>query len=346
MSRYLGVDTSNYTTSLALYDSATGEVWQKKQLLPVKEGELGLRQSDALFHHTARLPGLLQALRRDVPDFQIEAAGVSVRPRSREDSYMPCFLAGKSAAAFAALSAGVSCYETSHQTGHILAALYGANRLDLLSQPEKEEKSKGFLAFHISGGTTDCLYVQPQKDQTILKAEDFSSSLDLKAGQAVDRVGLMLGLRFPCGPELEKLALQIDSASDASSNLKWRKKIRPVLKGRNCSLSGIENQCRRLLELQTPPERIAWFCLLSIEAAVAEMTCTARKELGEIPVLFAGGVMSNTLIRKNLEQKFPGAVFAPPSFSSDNAAGVAIFASYAAKRENAERKKNTEALEI
>ena len=62
MPYYLGIDTSNYTTSCALYNSDTDTVVHRKKLLPVKKGELGLRQSDAVFHHTVQLPELMREL--------------------------------------------------------------------------------------------------------------------------------------------------------------------------------------------------------------------------------------------------------------------------------------------
>ena len=104
MSRYtLGVDTSNYATSLAVFDTAGEVVCAKKRFLPVKPGQLGLRQSDALFHHTTALPEMLHELAQEFDLTRIDAVGVSQKPRPAEGSYMPCFLAGVNAAtAFAA----------------------------------------------------------------------------------------------------------------------------------------------------------------------------------------------------------------------------------------------------
>ena len=223
MGCFLGIDTSNYTTSVALYDSVTGEMKQQKKLLPVAKGNLGLRQSDAVFHHTKQLPDLVEALTSDIV---LTAVGVSVKPRLAEGSYMPCFLCGEGLARSLAAITGAELYRTSHQTGHILAALYSAGRLDLLSRE--------FIAFHVSGGTTDCLICRPD-DENIIDITEAGTSLDLKAGQAVDRAGLMLDLAFPCGPALEELALK--------STKKF--KVKPVIRGTDCSLSGLENKCKR-----------------------------------------------------------------------------------------------------
>lgn len=304
MPDYLGIDTSNYTTSTALFSTETNTCIQSKRLLPVKEGELGLRQSDAVFHHVNQLASLVEAL----PLKNISSVGVSTRPRCIEGSYMPCFLVGEAVAKSICAVSDIPCHQTSHQVGHILAALYSCNMLHLVFRKEP------FLAFHVSGGTTDCLLVAPDENE-VIKIEQISSSLDLKAGQAVDRVGLMLGLKFPCGKELEKLA----SLSYA------RYKIKPTVKDGSCCLSGVENKCRDMLAKGESPCDIALYCLKYIEAAIFEMTKHAISLYGNMPVIYAGGVMSNMIIRESLRSKFD-AYFASPEYSCDNACGVAIYA--------------------
>ena len=305
MTEFLGLDTSNYTTSCAVWDRESGIMRQEKQLLPVKAGEAGLRQSDAVFHHTKQLPELLERLLPE-PLSHLKAIGVSVRPRNAEGSYMPCFLCGQGLAHSIGAVTGARVYETSHQIGHILAALYSAGQLALLAEP--------FLAFHVSGGTTDCLLCEPDKEQ-LLRITQLGTSLDLKAGQAVDRVGLMMGLSFPCGKALEALAVQSDR--------RW--KIRPVLKEGSCCLSGLQNQCQKLLEEGVSHPDVARYCLKAVEETISAMTADALKKTGSLPVVYAGGVMSNQLIRSVLEERF-GAYFAEPAFSCDNAAGTAVYA--------------------
>lgn len=304
MSEYLGIDTSNYTTSAALFDSVSGEMRQLKKLLPVREGERGLRQSDALFHHTRQLPELLEELL----DGKVDAIGVSVRPRNVDGSYMPCFLAGESAARAISAYGNVPLYRTSHQVGHILAALYSCNRLDLVFD------NSPFIAFHVSGGTTDCLLVMPNSED-VIKCEEISTSLDLKAGQAVDRVGVMLGLRFPCGVELEKLAMKSEAVF----------KIKPPMRDGCCSLSGVENICKKMILDGRADCDVALYCLKYIEAAIVAMTESALLKYGELPVVYAGGVMSDKIIRDSILRKF-NACFAEPVYSADNACGTAIFA--------------------
>ena len=140
---YVGIDTSNYTTSCAVCDENGEIVANLKRPLPVREGQRGLRQSDAVFEHVRNLPALLAELSDRLDGYTPLAVGVSVRPRDAEQSYMPCFLSGKSAAYALAAGRGLEVYELSHQNGHIMAALYSAGRLDLL-------QSKRFLAFSMS----------------------------------------------------------------------------------------------------------------------------------------------------------------------------------------------------
>ena len=301
----LGIDTSNYTTSCALYDSLSDTVIQEKQLLPVKEGEKGIRQSDAVFHHTQALPVLIRRIMEKAGEIP-GIIGFSDRPRDAEGSYMPCFLCGEGFARSYAAVTGAEMYTTSHQVGHILAALYSADRLELVKER--------FIAFHVSGGTTDCLLCEPDSE-SIMKITEVGTSIDLKAGQAVDRTGLMLGLHFPCGTELERLAVNADKSF----------KVKPVLKDGSCCLSGVENKCGAMLKSGEKPENIAKYCLDFIAETIIAMTAHAVEKYGELPLVFAGGVMSDVIIRDRIISRFPQASFAEPQFSCDNAAGVAIY---------------------
>ncbi|MGN0632675.1 MAG: peptidase M22 [Oscillospiraceae bacterium] len=302
----LGIDTSNYTCSAAYFNAESRKAVQAKQLLPVKSGEKGIRQSDAVFHHTMLIPEMLGQLSEYIGS--VGAIGVSDRPSCREGSYMPCFMTGLSAAKAMSLAAGIPYFTATHQTGHILAALYSADKLDLINSQQQ------FLAFHVSGGTTDLLLCTPDK-QNVLDIKRIGGSADLKAGQAIDRCGVMLGLDFPCGKALERLAESCDE----------KIKITPSVKGLECSLSGLENKCRKLFDDGADSSYIASFCLNSVAAAIFALTKNALSEYGNLPVLYAGGVMSDKLIADRLKDNFD-AYFASPEFSCDNAVGAAIFA--------------------
>lgn len=299
---YIGFDTSNYTTSVAVFDGEN--MLQEKQLLSVGEGQRGLRQSDAVFQHTVNMPELLNKLECNIES--VEAIGVSTRPRNADGSYMPCFLVGKSTAVCVSRFTGAKLFETSHQVGHILAALYSVGRLNLVQER--------FIAFHVSGGTTEALLVEPDRDK-IIKASVIAQSRDLKAGQAVDRAGVMLGLKFPCGKELDKLSQK--------SGREF--KIKPSMLGLDCSLSGVENKAVKMFENGESAYDISKFVLGSISAAIEEMTSGILNKYGALPLVYAGGVMSNTLIKYNITKKF-NAYFADSAYSCDNACGTAIYA--------------------
>lgn len=305
MSIYLGIDTSNYTTSVCLYDSDNGEVISKRKLLPVKNGELGLRQSDAVFHHVQQLPGLFDEAFGEFSD-RIKAIGVSYAPRTEEGSYMPCFTVGLAAANILSSVLKVPVYRFSHQQGHIAAALYSVDRLDLLYQKH--------IAFHISGGTTEALLVNGEDG--FVTTDIIAKTLDLNAGQLIDRVGVMLGLRFPCGKELEMLALQCEE----------KVKVRPSLKGLDCCLSGGQNIAEKYLKEGKSPAYVARFTMEFISSAIVGMSKSIREKYGNLEFVYAGGVMSDSIIRDELKSLHQ-CVFALPEFSSDNAAGTAVLAS-------------------
>lgn len=306
MPEFLGIDTSNYTTSVAVYVSEEKRIYQAKKLLPVKKGELGLRQSDAVFHHTRQLPEMIEQLFGENTLGRPCSVTASARPRNAEGSYMPCFLCGEGFARSYGAIEHIPVYDTSHQIGHILAALYSADRLDLVSQR--------FIAFHVSGGTTDCLLCEPDR-ANIMNISGIGTSLDLKSGQAIDRVGVMLGLDFPCGRELEKLSEKADKSF----------RVKSVIKGTDCCLSGLENKCRAMMDSGEKSENIARYCLDFVADTVISMTDAAMKLHGKLPLVFAGGVMSDMYIRNLITSEFSETYFAAPEFSCDNAAGVAIY---------------------
>ena len=304
MSTYtLGIDTSNYATSLAVFDTAGEVVCAKKRFLPVKEGQLGLRQSEALFHHTTALPEMLDELAEEFDLTRISAVGVSQKPRPVEGSYMPCFLAGVSAAKAFALAKGIPLVLTTHQQGHAAAALFAAEGEKLFRQK--------VLLFHISGGTTDLLLCDEVKHIATL-----GTSSDLYAGQAVDRVGVKLGFGFPAGVEVSRLAARCDEPIRPKSSVR----------GMQCSFSGLENQCNALLAAGKSPEYVCKYCLLCVADTVVKMTKAAQNEYPGLPVVCAGGVMSSDIIRAWVQQRLPKVYFVPGQYSSDNAIGVSILA--------------------
>ena len=310
--RVLGLDTSNYTTSCAIFDGEGGV--NRGRILDVRAGELGLRQSDALFQHVKRLPELLSALAEETSLEALGAVGASTRPRAVEGSYMPCFLAGASQGQSLARVLDVPFYAFSHQQGHLAAAAWSAGRMDLLDRP--------FLAWHLSGGTTELLRAEPEEGGVAVRAEILGGTTDISAGQLIDRTGVLLGLQFPAGKALDALS------GEADAPLKYR--VRQD--GLHFSLSGMENQVKKLLADGEKPANIARFTIETVTDVILRTTRAAQEAHPGLPVLCSGGVASNRRLREALEEGC-GAVFAQPQYATDNAMGTAILTWRAMERE-------------
>lgn len=299
----LGLDTSNYTTSAAVFDGEGGR--NQGRLLEVRPGELGLRQSDALFQHVKHLPEVVEALLGEGGLGTVQAVGASTCPRAVEGSYMPCFLAGASQGQVLSQVLGVPFYAFSHQQGHLAAAAWSAGRLDLLDRP--------FLAWHLSGGTTELLRVEPGEDRVAVRAEILGGTSDISAGQLIDRTGVLLGLPFPAGKGVEKLSRQAQK----------REYYKVKVNGLTFSLSGMENKVRQMVQRGEEPAEIAWFAQETVCRVVQACTKAAMEAYPGLPVLCSGGVASNGRLKELLRQNC-GALFAQPQFSTDNAMGTAV----------------------
>lgn len=295
----LGFDTSNYTTSIASFDGV--KVENRSRLLDVKMGELGLRQSDAVFAHVKRLPELARELFASRMKDDIHAIGVSTRPRAVDGSYMPCFLAGMSVAETMAAALGVPCYAFSHQQGHIAAALWSAERMDLMEKPH--------LAWHLSGGTTELLLVEPEHRN--VRATVIGGSSDISAGQIVDRTGKLLSLQFPSGKIIDQLSAQVDKPEY------FKVKTNRF----TFSLSGLENKIKDYSEHHAPEESAA-YAMASVCDVIVRTTKDAVKQYPDLPIVFSGGVASNSMLRGRCSEL--DCIFAQPALSTDNAAGIAV----------------------
>ncbi len=298
----IGFDTSNYTTSIAAFDGQDG--MNCSQLLPVKAGELGLRQSDAVFHHTKSLPVLSGRLFSHTRMEPIRAIGVSTRPRAVEGSYMPCFMVGYSHSKLLSDLLNVPLVEVSHQQGHVAASLWSAERMDLMDRPH--------LAWHLSGGTTELLLVEPEGKN--VKCTRIGGTTDISAGQLIDRTGVMLGLPFPAGKHLDAL----------SREAQGREVFRVKCTEMEFSLSGVQNKVEQFYQKEQDPAETAAYALRCVCYAVRKATENALKAYPGLEVVFSGGVASNAMLREMMVDLNP--VFCPPQYSTDNAMGVAVLA--------------------
>ena len=296
----IGFDTSNYTTSIAYFDGHDG--LNCSQLLPVRPGQLGLRQSDALFAHIKSLPELSGRLFSRIPQAPIAAVGVSTRPRAVEGSYMPCFLAGISQAKLLSSAMQIPVFEFSHQQGHVAASLWSAGRMDLMDQPH--------LAWHLSGGTTELLLVEPEHKN--VRCTKIGGTTDISAGQLIDRTGQLLQLPFPSGKHLDALSQQ------GSGTALFKVKC----PGTEFSLSGVQNKVESFWAGHQDPAETALYTLRCVSYAVAAATANALKLYPGMCVVFSGGVASNSLLREQMRPFDP--VFSPPQYATDNAMGIAV----------------------
>ena len=367
---YLGIDTSCYTTSVALMDEAGQLLGEARQILSVKPGRCGLQQSEMVFQHTRNLPRLMEeavgqvlgsvktgdgstangvAVEEDgtanasglaglaSAGYELAAIGVSGYPRPLENSYMPAFLAGLSVARSLAAVTGVRLEIISHQENHLEAGLWSAGGPDV----------DRFLLLHASGGTTDVLLAERQQNGRY-RITEVGGSMDLHAGQFVDRIGVALGLQFPTGPALEALAEKalartaevsasvseqsVASVSEAGAGAAPMVELPVSVRKLQVSLSGPCTAALRKLEAGAEPAALA----LGVEHALAETFArvlrNGAQEYRVRDVLLVGGVGSNNYIRQHVERKlaklrYPVRLWVPEGrFSCDNATGCAAFA--------------------
>ena len=302
---YLGLDTSNYKTSAGLYCPEDGTFRACGKLLEVPLGTLGLRQSDALFQHIKQLPEQVRAACHEL-DGQICGIGYSAKPRDLEDSYMPCFLAGQCVAECMGAALNVPVYDFSHQQGHLAAAAFSVGKAGLLEKP--------FLAWHLSGGTTELLLVEPSEDR-IIRAEILGGSTDISAGQLIDRAGVALDMPFPAGPYVEQAALQAEKKDF----------FRVKVQGCSFSFSGVQNQFEARIKAGESREDVCRFVLLTVAETILKATKNARKN-EPLPVLISGGVSVCSLVQ-DVFAKEKDLWFAQKGLGGDNAVGTAILAS-------------------
>lgn len=304
----IGVDTSNYTTSAAAVLEDGTLLANVKRLLPVAAGERGLRQSDAVFAHVKAMPDIISELTQRLTEYSSElslaAVGYSSAPREVEGSYMPCFLVGDAIAKSIASDRALPVFSSSHQAGHIMAALYSASAVRLMNER--------FAAFHVSGGTTELTLVTPDTER-ILSVQKLGGTRDLNAGQLIDRVGVAMGETFPAGRALDSLALSYNGKVDHMS---------VCIDGFECNLSGAENKTRKIYEESGDRARTAAFVFDFVARTLCRLSGNLRDSYPDIPIVYAGGVMSSEYIKERLSA-FSG-YHAAPELSSDNAAGCAL----------------------
>ena len=299
MSRILALDTSNYTTSACILDTGCGIVWESRIPVPVEPGKCGVRQSDAVFHHVQNLAALFEG----VPVSSFDAVAASDRPSERENSYMPCFTVGVSFAKSVADLCGVPVFFCSHQKNHIMSAAASVLKTELVRAP--------LIAYHVSGGTTDIMICRPEgRGFSVTK---IGGTADISCGQLIDRTGTMLGFPFPCGKEIEH---------NSSGRLTGGIKIKSTDGSYN--FSGFQNKLEKMKNDGAETQRICDAVLDTVYSFLLQSSSYVRERYGDLPILFSGGVMSNTIISKAVKERLENVYFSKPEYSVDNASGTAF----------------------
>lgn len=303
----LGIDTSNYKTSLAVVNQ-DDIICDIRKFLKVKEGERGLRQSEALFQHVKNLPELFEELRNEF-DGDIDAVAFSNRPRPVEGSYMPCFLAGESFGRSLASMLGVPAFGFSHQEGHI-EAIKVFTEMSYIDE---------FLACHFSGGTCEILRVRPGRE-AIYDIELIGGSKDISFGQVLDRAGVSMGFSFPCGERMDRIAVASQERTDLLTPIKVAEC--------ELNLSGIDTQVKNILDDGGAPNGLVREIFEKISDAILRMLLQASEKTGLHDVIMSGGVSTSRFIREaisdDLEENGVIVYFDDLDLSSDNAVGTAL----------------------
>lgn len=306
---YMGIDTSAYTTSIAIIDEFHNVIFDVRSILEVKQGDRGLRQQEAVFQHVNNIPKIIDVLSNKIDMFNIKTVSASVKPRNLKESYMPVFKVAQGQAFIISKILKAEYKEFSHQDGHLAAGILGS----------KLNHKGPFLAFHISGGTTELLLVKDNIKNYDIK--HIGGTKDISAGQLIDRIGVKLGLTFPCGKEMDILSQKgiiLDNSLPINTDGTW------------INFSGAETFFYRLIEGKKYSSKdISNSVFYCIANALANVVIEAIKVYDINDVLIIGGVAANTLIRRTLYERIYkselGNIYFPiTEYCTDNAIGTAF----------------------
>lgn len=314
----LGIDTSNYKTSIALVDEDDKLVYSRSEFLDVKKGSLGLRQQTAFFMHNSKLPIFIdEAIKYS--NYKIGKIGVSKIPRNMPDSYMPVFMAGYNIARVLSSALNIPIYEYSHQEGHIEASVH--NYIDSISFPS--------AIMHLSGGTSEVLKFSLYKNEENILHYDtkiIGGSKDISIGQLFDRIGVNLNFNFPSGKYLDEYALNhINILEDV--DIRKEKLSYIKLNDGFFNLSGLETQMKKTLDIKNIP--LLFYLITDLLYRISE---EIYNKIGIRQIYMCGGVSESNFIRYMMRQMIEidnspfKVIFPEKGLSGDNAIGVAWLA--------------------
>lgn len=298
-----GVLLSNVTASQAVHKAYGGVV-----------PELASRA-----HQQNIVPVVDQALKQaGVKASELSAIAVTLGP-----GLMGSLLVGVSFAKGMAISLGIPLIEANHLQGHILA-LFLKDK-DNLNAPVPPLP---YLCLLVSGGNSQIVKVNAYNDMEIL-----GQTIDDAAGEAIDKCSKVMGLGYPGGPIIDKLA--------RNGNPKAFTFNKPVIDGLNYSFSGLKTSFLYFLrdQLKNNPdfiehhkEDLAASLEYTIVSILMKKLSLAVKQTGIKDVAVAGGVSANTGLRNAFKEKAAKNgwnIYIPKfSYTTDNAAMIAITGYY------------------
>ena len=293
---------SNVTASQAVHESYGGVV-----------PELASRA-----HEQNIVPVVDQAIKRA----GITKEDVSAVAFTRGPGLMGSLLVGVSFAKGFARSLGVPMIDVNHLQGHVLA--------HFIQEPEvqKEVPQYPFLCLLVSGGNSQIVLVKAYNDMEVI-----GQTIDDAAGEAIDKCSKVMGLGYPGGPIIDRLARQGNPKAFSFS--------KPNISGYDYSFSGLKTSFLYFLrdQLKENPDFIEQNktdLAASLEATIVDILMKklrlAAKELGIRDVAVAGGVSANTGLRNAFldhAKRYRWNVYIPKfGYTTDNAAMIAITGYY------------------
>ncbi len=307
--RVLGIETSCDETGVALYDSARGLIAESLYSQVAMHAEYGgvVPELASRDHVRKTVPLLTDMLARA----GIELRGIDGVAYTAGPGLIGALMVGASIGRSLAWALDVPAIGVHHMEAHLLAPL--------LAEPKP---ALPFVALLVSGGHTQLVRVD-----AIGRYEIIGESIDDAAGEAFDKTAKMLGLGYPGGPAVARLAERGDSA-----RFKFPRPMtdRP---GLDFSFSGLKtftlNTLQRLGD--TTDQDKADVARAFEDAVVDTLLIKCRRALDDTGLnrlIMAGGVAANARLRAALNAQLPGSVYYPPAaLCTDNGAMVA-FAGY------------------
>ena len=308
----LAIETSCDDTSIAIMrnNAVLSNIVSSQQIHELFGGvvpELASREHDKLI-----VPVLREALYKS----KISLNKIDVIAYTRGPGLLGSLLVGSSFAKSLSLSLNIPLVEINHMHAHILS-IYIEDNIDKPEFP--------FIALTVSGGHTQLVLVESP-----IKFTEIGTTLDDAAGEAFDKSGKILGLDYPAGPTIDKLAKNGDPKRFVFT--------KPKVKGLNFSFSGLKTNFKNFINSKSEDfikNNINHLCA-SLQNTIVEILIEKILNAQKIHVIndfvVCGGVSANSYLRKkllDLKDSHDIKSYLPNvSYSTDNAAMIGVNAYY------------------